>query len=176
MNHKLINGSRGKAVGVRNAESELVGCMTVVPSSCAKERLWDMLISFIKFGQLPMVKDKGKYGPHAQKRLMSLCIVNKACVKHMKGVGRWIYVQSIGVRPTEQGKGHGKKMLHLLCKTADSLGASVYLETGSKANESMYQHFGFDTVEELVLSAQGDDSPTAKFTMYLMERKPVRHE
>ena len=81
--------------------------------------------------------------------------------------------QSIGVRPTEHGKGYGKKMLQLLCKTADSLHASAYLETCSKANESMYQHFGFDTVEELILSAPKDNSPTAKFTMYLMVRKQV---
>ena len=173
VNHRLINGSRGRAVGIRDAENELVGCMTVAPSCCAKERLLDTLVNIVKLGSPPMAKHKGKYGPHSQKRLESLSIVDKARAKHMKGEGRWIYLQSIGVRPSEHGKGHGKKMLQLLCKTADSLHASIYLETESTALQSMYQHFGFDTLEELAITAPNDNSSTARFTMYLMERKQV---
>ena len=32
VSRRLINGSRGRAVGIRDVQNELVGCMTVAPS------------------------------------------------------------------------------------------------------------------------------------------------
>ena len=36
VSRRLINGSRGGAVGIRDVQNKLVGCMTVAPSYCAK--------------------------------------------------------------------------------------------------------------------------------------------
>lgn len=65
------------------------------------------------------------------------------------------------------------KMLLMINKVADMLNVPIYLETESKQNESMYQHFGYDTVEVLRLCAKGDESPTVVLPMYLMKRNPV---
>eukprot|EP00579_Thalassiosira_antarctica_P024290 CAMPEP_0201988458 /NCGR_PEP_ID=MMETSP0904-20121228/92328_1 /ASSEMBLY_ACC=CAM_ASM_000553 /TAXON_ID=420261 /ORGANISM="Thalassiosira antarctica, Strain CCMP982" /LENGTH=340 /DNA_ID=CAMNT_0048542631 /DNA_START=107 /DNA_END=1130 /DNA_ORIENTATION=- len=227
VNHRFFSGSRGVALGVRTTES-LVGCMTLAPSSCARERTVDHIIAMIKYGAPPMYKskEKSKYGPYSQKRMEKLnVLLKKKRKKNMEATNRWIYPQSIGVRPDQHGKGYGKKMLQLLTQTANtlsasiyletdsennesfykhfgfhtvekvnlseqqwkgygkkmlqlltqtanSLNASIYLETESENNESMYKHFGFHTVEKLNLCVSGDDSPTANFTMYLMRKDP----
>mmetsp|Transcript_31558 Transcript_31558/g.66385 ORF Transcript_31558/g.66385 Transcript_31558/m.66385 type:complete len:93 (+) Transcript_31558:3-281(+) len=92
----------------------------------------------------------------------------------MEGTKRWIHLQSIGVLSDQHGKGYGKKMLQLLAQTANSLHASIYLETDSENNESMYKHFGFHTVEKVNLCVSGDGSPTADCTCYLMRKDPSR--
>jgi len=50
------------------------------------------------------------------------------------------------------------------------LNASIYLETESENNESLYTHFGFCTLEVTTLSVLGDDSLTANFTGWLMRK------
>lgn len=175
VNHRIISGSRGCALGVRTTSNELVGCMTLSPSSCARERMLDVITAMFKFGVPPMYKpdEKSDYGPHSVKRCDKLNVLLKRRKEHMKGTKRWIYLQTIGVRSDQQhGKGHGKKMLQLLMQTADKLSASLYLETEAEHLESMYKHFGFHTVEKLNLCAKGDGSPTANFTMYLMKKDP----
>lgn len=173
VNHRFFSGSRGVALGVRTTES-LVGCMTLAPSSCARERTVDHIIAMIKYGAPPMYKSKEKsqYGPYSQKRTEKLNVLIKKRKRNMKGTKRWIHLQSIGVRSDHHGKGYGKKMLQLLTQTANSLNASIYLETDSENNESMYKHFGFHTVEKVNLCVSGDESPTANFTMYLMRKDP----
>ena len=172
INHRILNGSRGVAMGVRGPSNELVGCMTLAPSSCAKYRMIDSLVATIKYGILPMYKSKERYGPHSRKRLESLNVAGKHQQKNMKDTKRWIYLQGIGVRPEQHGKGYGKRMLQLLTRTADSIGVSVYLETEAEELESMYKRFGFHAVEKLDLCVEGDDSASANFTMYLMRRDP----
>jgi len=174
VNHRFFSGSRGVALGVRTTES-MVCCMTLAPSSCVRERMVDHIIAMFKYGAPPMYKskEKSKYGPYSQKRMEKLnVLLKKKRKKNMEATNRWIYPQSIGVRPDQHGKGYGKKMLQLLTQTANSLNASIYLETDSESNESLYKHFGFHTVEKLNLCVSGDDSPTANFTMYLMRKDP----
>ena len=94
----------------------------------------DSLVATIKYGILPMYKSKEKewYGTHSRKRLESLNVAGKHQRKNMKDTKRWIYLQGIGVRPEQHGKGYGKRMLQLLTRTADSIGVSLYLETGAE--------------------------------------------
>jgi len=173
VNHRYFTGSRGVALGVRTTES-LVGCMTLAPSSCSKERTVDHIIAMIKYGAPPMYKskEKSKYGPYSLQRMQKLNVLLEKRKDHMKGTKRWIQLQSIGVRSEQQWKGYGKKMLQLLTQTANSLNASIYLETDSESNESLYKHFGFHTVEKVNLCVLGDDSPTANFTVFCMRKDP----
>jgi len=172
INHSYIIGTRGVALGVRSKQN-LVGCMSISPSSCAtRTQMWDDLIAMFKFGPPPMYKEKGEYGPHSKKRLEKLAMLTKKRNEHMKGIKRWIHLQTLGVSFDHHGKGHGKKMLQLLIKTADMLYASIYLETESENNESLYKHFGFHTLEVTTLRVPGDDSPTANFTGWLMRKTP----
>jgi len=71
--------------------------------------------------------------------------------KNMNDVKRWIHVQTIGVRCDHHGKGHGKRMLELLNRTADSLRVPLYLKTHSESKEAMYKRFGYRTVENVNL-------------------------
>eukprot|EP00585_Thalassiosira_rotula_P002774 CAMPEP_0196143446 /NCGR_PEP_ID=MMETSP0910-20130528/13381_1 /TAXON_ID=49265 /ORGANISM="Thalassiosira rotula, Strain GSO102" /LENGTH=254 /DNA_ID=CAMNT_0041404907 /DNA_START=17 /DNA_END=781 /DNA_ORIENTATION=- len=172
VNHRLIVGKRGVALGVRSNQ-DLVGCMSLSPSSCAtRTQIWDDVMVMFKFGLPPMYKEKGAYGPHSSKRAEKLEVLTKKRKEHMKGIKRWIYLQTLGVSFDHHGKGHGKKLLQLLIQTADMLNASIYLETESENNEGLYKKFGFQTLEVTTLRAAGDDSPTANLNMWLMRKTP----
>ena len=173
--HGSFTGKRGVGLGIRDENDVLAGCMTLAPSACAKERWNDMLRAFLKAGSPPIYKpkEKGGYGPNARKRLEVLAKLPKKRINHMKDTKKWIYLQTIGVLPEYQhGKGYGKKMLNVMLKSADSLKVPIYLETESEQNESLYKHFGFDTVEVLDVCVKGDTSPDANMKFWLMRRNP----
>lgn len=170
VNHSFFSGRRGSAVGARGLNNELVGCMTVAPSSRHKETPIDMFLSALKVGMPPMYKSKTDYCSNSGQRLDALGLLNKRRSEHMKDTRRWIYLQSIGVGSTHQGNGYGRTLLELLARTADSLAASLYLETESEANEALYHKFGYRTLEKVDLCVPGDDSLNAHLTMYLMRR------
>jgi len=177
VNHRFISGGRGVLLGIRDpADEELVGCMTVAPSSSADERTIDLAMAMIKNGPPPNYKagEKSNYGPHSTKRMEELNVLGKKRKGLMKDGERWIYLQTIGVLSGRHGKGYGKRMLKLLFRTADRLDVPIYLETESEENEALYQHFGFRTLERPVLCAKGDDSPTSNLKMYLMRKDPSR--
>lgn len=172
VNNRLINGKRGVALGIRQeSTNELVGCMTLVPSRYSNSSTLEDFISVLQCGVPPMYRSKDKYCPTSHKRLEALEKIPKARKRLMKGVKRYVYLQTIGVASAHQkGKGYGSKLLRLLNQTADSLGVAVYLETESKENEGLYQHFGYQTLETMELSVKGDTSDDAVLTMYLMRR------
>ena len=93
---------------------------------------------------------------------------------HMVDSPKWIYLQTIGVLMEQQGgKGkYGSRMLRFLQRVATTMNVPVYLETESKENESMYQHFGFETLEKVELSVPGDERDDAILLMYLMRWTP----
>lgn len=170
INNALISGRRGSAVGVIGLNNELVGCMTVAPSSCHKETMLDMCFNMIKLGSPPMYKSKTDYCTNSIQRMEKLNLLEKKRINHMKDTNRWIYLQCIGIGSTQQGHGYGKSLLTLLLRTADSLKVPTYLETESDTNESLYKHFGFCTLEKVDVCVPGDESSNAHLTMYLMRR------
>lgn len=173
MNHRILTGATGVAVGVRQ-NGELLGTMTLKPSSNHKETILDILAGIWNCGWPPMYKDK-EYPPHSRKRLESMAVVPKRREEVMSDAqNRWIYIQSIGVRKSGQGKGIGKRMLNVAIAAADKLEVPIFLETESEGNVAMYRHFGFENAETLELSADGDTSDDAKFTMWLMRKEPGR--
>jgi len=58
------------------------------------------------------------------------------------------YLLNIGVLPSEQGKEHGGKLLRYYLKEVDDKGFPCYLETAKKENLSLYEHFGFQVIDE----------------------------
>jgi ribosomal protein S18 acetylase RimI-like enzyme len=166
VNFKLINGSRGVAIGIKGDNNdELIGCMAMTPSSCTKIGIINTIRTIMKLGIPPSHKPENGYGQHAKNRLNAHEDIPKARERIMKEHKRWIYLQCIGVHPSAVGKGHGKRMLNLLIQTADSLNVPLYLETESESNEAMYKHFGFRTAEKIHLCAEGD---TVNQPMWLM--------
>ena len=170
--HRLINGARGITVGITDKGSNsLVGVMAMASSSHHKGGILDLFQSMIKFGAPPMHKSKKDYCANSAKRLDALGILVKKRAHHMKNTKRWIYLQAIGVFSQHHGKGYGKQMLQLLFNVAQELNAPVYLETESKENEKLYQHFGFQTLEVFDLFVKGDvDIESNHQKMYLMRR------
>lgn len=170
--HRLINGDRGIALGITDkGNNSLVGVMSLASSSHHKGGILDWIQSMFKFGAPPMYKRKEDYCPSSAKRLDALSIIVKKRSHLMKDTKRWIYVQSIGVHSLHHGKGYGKQMLQLLFNVAQELNAPVFLETESKDNEGMYQHFGFRTLEVVDLFVQGDEDIESNHQkMYMMRR------
>ncbi len=75
------------------------------------------------------------------------------------------YLAVLAVDPQHQGKGYASKLLNGMLSYIDEEGLHCYLETEGKKNVSMYQHFGFEVVDEFVV-------PGTKDTVVAMLRKP----
>jgi len=58
------------------------------------------------------------------------------------------FLALIGVAPELQGQGNASKLLRPMLESADARGMPVYLETMDGRNVSLYEHFGFQVVEE----------------------------
>jgi ribosomal protein S18 acetylase RimI-like enzyme len=69
---------------------------------------------------------------------------------HMNGKP-YIYLQVVGVAQAFQGQGFGAQLLRALIEKSEQAGVSLYLETETEANVSMYEHFGFTVVKKIVL-------------------------
>ena len=61
------------------------------------------------------------------------------------------YLQVIGVAPVFQGQGFAGKLLRALIERCEQTGVSIYLETETEANVSMYEHFGFTVIKKIKL-------------------------
>lgn len=58
-------------------------------------------------------------------------------------------MEVVGVGADYQGKGVGKLLLNKLHEILekDSKASGIYLVTGDKKNQSIYEHLGYETVE-----------------------------
>ena len=58
------------------------------------------------------------------------------------------FLQAIGIAPKFQGKRYSSKLLGPMLKRIDNENLPCYLETISKKNVSIYEHFGFKTIDK----------------------------
>ena len=75
------------------------------------------------------------------------------------------YLAVLAVDPQHQGKGYGSKLLNEMLSNIDEEGLPCYIETEGEKNASMYQHFGFEVVDEFVV-------PGTKDKLIAMLRQP----
>ena len=75
-----------------------------------------------------------------------------------------LYLHILGVHSSHRGKGHGGALLRHLISVAEENGLPCYLETATEINTTLYQHFGFEILEEIDFSDKG-------FKIWLMLRK-----
>ncbi len=73
----------------------------------------------------------------------------------MKGRTHW-YLEFLATRPGEQGKGAAGKLLKWGLQKADEDGTEAYLEA-SPDGKPIYEHYGFEEVERLVVSLEGKE-------------------
>lgn len=76
------------------------------------------------------------------------------------------YLALLAVDPQHQGEGYASKLLHEMLFYIDEEGLHCYLETEGEKNVSMYQHFGFEVVDEFVVPGTNDK-------LVAMLRKPM---
>ena len=86
--------------------------------------------------------------------------------RHMQDTP-FIYLHIIGVATIHQGKGYGRLLLQALIEKSEKAGLPIYLETETARNAEMYQRFGFNTVNEIIL-------PIINLPMWEMIRKPIQ--
>ena len=66
------------------------------------------------------------------------------------------YLAVLAVDPRHQGKGYASKLLNEMLSNIDEEGLHCYVETEGEKNVSMYQHFGFEVVDEFVVPGTND--------------------
>ncbi len=74
------------------------------------------------------------------------------------------YLALLGVDPQYQKQGYAGKLLRPMLEKFDADNVPCYLETDSEKNYLMYQHFGFEIIDEFVL-------PKAGISLWAMLRK-----
>jgi ribosomal protein S18 acetylase RimI-like enzyme len=65
------------------------------------------------------------------------------------------YLALLGVDPQYQKQGYASKLLRPMLDKIDSDNMPCFLETDSEKNYLMYQHFGFEIIDEYVLPKAG---------------------
>lgn len=79
------------------------------------------------------------------------------------------YLSTLGVRPAEQGKGLGSKLMFEILARCDADGMPAYLESSSEGSRALYERHGFQTVDTLELPRKGPH-------LWLMWRPPKSKE
>lgn len=61
------------------------------------------------------------------------------------------FLQMIGVDPSFQGKGYASRLLKPMLSRADEEKLPCYLETNTEHNVELYEHFGFEVLEDALI-------------------------
>lgn len=63
------------------------------------------------------------------------------------------YLLALAVHPQAQGQGYGKYLINEALQLANTSSHPMYLETESRENVKLYQHFGFELLETSTLTS-----------------------
>ncbi|MFW9825617.1 MAG: GNAT family N-acetyltransferase [Candidatus Thorarchaeota archaeon] len=96
----------------------------------------------------------------------SIAIFNYEEVRHKALVPyeHW-YLQNIAVKPKEQRKGYGGRLISVMLDRIDSEGLAIYLETNNEKNLSFYKSYGFEIIDNVII-------PGTPVPLWCMLRKP----
>ncbi len=101
-----------------------------------------------------------RFGIKSIKKLMYVQDVNVSMRNHLMKTPYW-YLGPIGVNPEHQGKGFASKLIKPMLKRIFWENLPILLETNSRKNVSIYEHFGFDVFEEIII-------PKTNFISWIM--------
>lgn len=110
--------------------------------------IWPAMKMGIEAGRKMLVFDKYMERKHSE-------LVH---VKH------W-YLFLLGVDPQQQGKGYASKLLREMLTGIDEEDLPCYLETEAERNVPIYEHFGFDVIDEFIV-------PNTMVKIWAMLREP----
>jgi len=105
-----------------------------------------------------------KIGIKALRKMQALDKYIERKHKELAPFKHW-YLAMLAVDPQHQGKRYASRLLNEMLSNIDEEGLHCYLETGGEKNVSMYQHFGFEVVDEFIV-------PGTKDKVVAMLRKP----
>ncbi|HEA71125.1 hypothetical protein LCGC14_0828850 [marine sediment metagenome] len=89
-------------------------------------------------------------GEEYQKRYEPIEKCEYRCHKQYADFSHW-YLYPIGVDPIHQGRGYAGLLLREKFAEIDKQNMPCYLETNTEKKVSLYQHFGFEIVEEGII-------------------------
>ena len=121
----------------------LEGVAVWLPSEKADYTLWRLISS----GVLSMLP---KIGRDVLGRLRYFDRYATPIRKRHTPFRHW-YLQIIGVAPGFQGKGYAGELLKPMFARMDAEHLPCYLDTQNEKNVSIYQHYGFKVVEEVII-------------------------
>jgi ribosomal protein S18 acetylase RimI-like enzyme len=75
------------------------------------------------------------------------------------------YLDNLGVLPTAQGQGFSSKLIRPILNMADAKKVIAYTDTVTRSNVTLYEHFGFQCVEECTV-------PNTGVTIWALRRAP----
>jgi GNAT superfamily N-acetyltransferase len=75
------------------------------------------------------------------------------------------YLDNLGVLPAAQGKGFSSKLMRPILNMADAKKVIAYTDTVTRSNVAIYEHFGFQCVEECTV-------PNTGVTIWALRRPP----
>lgn len=78
------------------------------------------------------------------------------------------YLDNLGVLASARGKGLSSQLIRPFLQMADEQKVITYTDTVTKANVSLYEHFGFECVEENLIESTG-------LTVYAL-RRPIQYQ
>ena len=88
--------------------------------------------------------------------MLASAVLKKTDVLHQKYAGEpHYYLDNIGVLPSEHGKGISSRLIRPFLQKADEENLIVYTDTVTRANVSLYEHFGFHCMEECAVEGTG---------------------
>lgn len=78
------------------------------------------------------------------------------------------YLDNLGVLASARGQGLSSKLIRPFLDMADKQNVMAYTDTVTKANVSLYEHFGFECVNESFIESTG-------LTVYAL-RRPIQYQ
>jgi len=107
---------------------------------------------YIRHGALSVIIAAGKKG---RKQLMRYSnLANKKHKQHANFPHMYLY--NLAIDPRYQGKGYSSRLLKPMLAKLDENNLPCYLETGER-NISLYEHFGFEVIEQIDLPEFDND-------------------
>ncbi len=119
----------------------LEGIIAFCPGKYANMKMWNIIRSGSIIPALKLIR---KYG----KTMQRMGKILKEDKKNLN-IGPYLYLFVIGVSQEYQGKGFGGKMLRALIEKSENEGKSIYLETETEENVSLYRKFGFEILKKI---------------------------
>lgn len=107
-------------------------------------------ISYWKFVKNGGIKLPFKFGVESTKRMSFIQAVNDSIRNIYMKVPYW-YFGPIAVDPEYQGQGYASNLIRPMLKRIDNENLPIYLETNIEKHLSIYDHFGFRILEEIII-------------------------